>query len=216
MKAVGFDLDGTLIDSTDAIVASFMHAFDALRRPSPPRDTIVSTISLPLEHQFRLLGVTNVTEAAAVYREHYVREAPATTRVLPGVREALERLHAAGIPMGVATSKKRSSAEVLLPHLGIAHYFACCIGPEDVARPKPDPEPILALAGRMGVAPADLLYVGDTALDVAAARAAGAACWAVTTGYHSREELEGAAADRIFDSIADVAKSVLKGGRWVT
>jgi phosphoglycolate phosphatase-like HAD superfamily hydrolase len=112
MKAVGFDLDGTLIDSTDAIVASFMHAFDALRRPSPPRDTIVSTISLPLEHQFRLLGVTNVTEAAA--------------------------------------------------------------------------------------------------------RAAGAACWAVTTGYHSREELEGAAADRIFDSIADVAKSVLKGGRWVT
>jgi phosphoglycolate phosphatase-like HAD superfamily hydrolase len=68
----------------------------------------------------------------------------------------------------------------------------------------------------MGVAPADLLYVGDTALDVAAARAAGAACWAVTTGYHSREELEGAAADRIFDSIADVAKSVLKGGRWVT
>jgi phosphoglycolate phosphatase len=209
MKAVGFDLDGTLIDSTDSIVSSFLHTFRTLGRAEPTREAIVGTISVPLEDQFRLLADLDVVQAAAVFREHYVREAPAATVVLPGVRDALQVLQEAGIAIGIATSKRRSSAEVLLEHLGIAHYFACCIGPEDVARAKPDPEPIRALMTRMDVAPAEFVYIGDTRLDVQAAQAAGVRCWAVTTGYDTRADLETARADEIFDNIADAVKYVL-------
>ncbi len=216
MKAVGFDLDGTLIDSTDAIVASFLHTFRMLGRPLPSREAIVGTISVPLEDQFRLLDDIDVTQAAAIYREHYVREAPATTLVLPGVREALDALYGAGISIGIATSKKRSSAQVLLDHLGLARFFDCCIGPEDVSRAKPDPEPIRALLACMRVTPADFVYIGDTRLDVQAARAAGARCWAVTTGYDTRADLEAARADEIFDNIADAAKYVLSAGGYLS
>jgi len=212
MKAVGFDLDGTLIDSTDAIVASFMHSFERIGRPLPTRDAVVSTISVPLEKQFLLIddGVEDVATATAIYREHYVRESPATTVVLPSVREALEELSRAGVAIGMATSKRRSSAEVLLEHLGIAKYFACCIGPEDVTNAKPHPEPIHTLMRRMDVSAPDFVYVGDTHLDVQSAQAAGARCWAVTTGYATRDVLIDAGADEIFDNIADVAKSVLR------
>jgi phosphoglycolate phosphatase len=210
MKAVGFDLDGTLIDSTDAIVESFLHSFRAIGRPEPTRDAIISTISVPLEKQFLLLDeAVDAAEASAVYREHYVRESPATTVMLPGAREALDALQQAGLAIGIATSKRRSSAEVLLDHLGVAHYFACCIGPEDVSRAKPDPEPIHALLNGLDVGPEDCVYVGDTHFDVHAARAAGVRAWAVTTGYHTRDQLVEAGADEIFDSMADVVKSVL-------
>jgi HAD superfamily hydrolase (TIGR01509 family) len=213
MKAVGFDLDGTLIDSTGAIVASFLHTFRALGRPLPPRDAIVSTISVPLEDQFRLPDDLDVTQAAAIYREHYVREAPAATVPLPGVREALADLSAAGVRIGMATSKKRSSTEVLPEHLDLMRHFDCCIGPEDVVRAKADPEPIHALLRCLGAGPGDLVYVGDSRLDIAAAHAAGVRCWAVSTGYDTREELAGAGPEKIFDSMADVAKSVLTARR---
>ncbi len=216
MKAVGFDLDGTLIDSTDAIVASFLHTFRTLGRPLPTRERIVSTISVPLEAQFRLLDDLDVAEAARIYREHYVRESPAATIVLPGVRDALETLQGAGIAIGMATSKKRTSAEVLLDHFDLSRYFACCIGPEDVSRHKPHPEPIETLMAQLDVEPADFVYVGDTRLDVESAQAAGARCWAVATGYDTRAQLQEAGADEIFDNIADVAKGVLKAREFLS
>jgi HAD superfamily hydrolase (TIGR01509 family) len=147
-----------------------------------------------------------------VYREHYVRTAPSTTLLLPGVPEALARLQTAGVRMGVATSKRRSSAEPILAYLNIAQHFEVCIGPEDVSRPKPHPEPLHALMRRMGVAdPAKFIYIGDTHFDAKAAQAAGVAFVGVTTGYASRSELEGCGAEIIVDTIADAVNCVLTG-----
>ncbi len=119
MKAVVFDLDGTLIDSTDAIVDSFLHTFAVLGEPAPSRDAIIQSISAPLEEQFRSVGAVCAAEAPAIYREHYNREAPAKTVLLPSVKDSLIRLSEAGIRLAIATSRRRTSAEPLLEHLGI-------------------------------------------------------------------------------------------------
>lgn len=212
MITVGFDLDGTLIDSTDAIVESFFHTFRTMNHAVPPRQEIVATISATLEDQFRLYPQLNHAEAVRVYREHYVRTAPSTTSLLPGVPEALAQLQTAGVRMGVATSKRRSSAEPILQHLKIAHHFEVCIGPEDVSRPKPDPEPLHALMRRMGVAdPAAFVYIGDTPYDANAANAAGVPFVGLTTGYATRAQLEACKAGKIVDTIADAVNCVLNG-----
>jgi len=212
--SVGFDLDGTLIDSTEAIVASFMHTFREMGHAPPEPEAIIATISVTLEDQFRLLSKLDATEAARVYREHYVRTSPATTVLLPGVAEALDRLARAGARMGVATSKKRSSAEPLLDHLKISKYFEACIGPEDVTNPKPHPEPIHALMRRMNIIQSPgLVFIGDTRFDAEAAMAAGVPFIGVTTGYATRVELEACGARTIVDSMAEAVNSVLTG--WI-
>jgi len=208
--AVGFDLDGTLIDSTDAIVTSFNHTFREFGVAPPPRDTIVGTISHTLEEQFRMISPFDPAQAARVYREHYVHTAPSTTLLLPGAADALENLSREGIRMGVATSKKRSSAEPILSYLGISKFFEACIGPEDVTHHKPHPEPLHALMNRMNVSvPANLVYIGDTPLDAKAALAAGAGFIGVTTGYATRTQLEASGAPTIVDSMAEASKYVL-------
>lgn len=209
IKAIGFDLDGTLIDSTDAIVGSFNHTFRALGVEPPPRQAILDTIGVPLEVQLAGFGVSDPAEASRVYREHYVREAPARTTLLPGARAGLERLRTAGMPIGLATSKRRSSAEVLLDHLGVLHHFRVLIGPEDVTRAKPDPESLHRLMDALEVEPGELLFVGDTHFDVEAAHNANVACWCVTTGYESRAELEALGPGAIFDSMAELVDCAL-------
>ncbi len=212
MITVGFDLDGTLIDSTDAIVESFFHTFRTLDHPIPTRDAIVSTISATLEDQFRLFPKLDHAEAVRVYREHYVRTAPSTTLLLPGVLEALAQLQAAGVRMGVATSKRRSSAEPILRYLKIDHHFEVCIGPEDVTRHKPDPEPLHALMQRMGITDREkFVYIGDTPYDANAAKAAGIPFVGLTTGYATRAQLEACGAGKIVDTIADAVNCVLNG-----
>lgn len=210
MIAVGFDLDGTLIDSTDAIVASFFHTFRTMNHTAPSREEIIGTISATLEEQFAMISKLDPKQAALVYREHYVRTAPSTTLLLPGVAESLAQLQTAGIRMGVATSKRRSSAEPILAYLNIARHFEACIGPEDVTHPKPHPEPLHALMRQMGVArPAEFVYIGDTPYDAKAALAAEVPFIGVTTGYATREELADHGAQTIVDTITDAANCVL-------
>jgi phosphoglycolate phosphatase len=210
-RAVTFDLDGTLIDSTEAIVDSFYFTFDRLGVDRPAREAVVGSIGYTLENQFRQLGVAadRLDACAAVYREAYGAVCLGKTTLLPGVADCLDRLGDAGLPIGLATSKRLDYAELILDHFGLKDRFAARIGPGEVADPKPAPDAFLAAAKGLGVAPADMVVVGDSRFDVAAARAACCPVLALTTGYESRVELESHQPDAVLASLAEAADWVL-------
>jgi len=202
-KAVLFDLDGTLIDSTDAIVGSMFHVFDTLGAPRPTRQAILDSIGCPLREQLGTLTTLDPDACIAIYRPHYAATAPDLTILLDGARELLAWLAERGIPVGLATSKKREAAEMLLTHLGVREHFQACIGPDEVTHTKPHPEPLLKAAAALGVAPADAIYIGDMHFDVNAAKAAGMPCLALSTGYCTREDLLHLGADAVLASLRE-------------
>ena len=209
LQAVVFDLDGTLIDSTDAIVLSFMHTFDVIGETRPEREAVVRSIGYTLEDQFAMFTKRDPRDCTRIYRERYGQVCREMTTLLPGGAETLAALACAGLRLGFATSKRRAFAEMILEHLGVLDRFEVRVGPDDVAKPKPAPDAMLKVLELFGVAPDELLLIGDTHFDVECARNAGVACVCVTTGYETREELEALEPEAVYDSLAEVATHIL-------
>ncbi|MBI2423977.1 MAG: HAD-IA family hydrolase [Candidatus Hydrogenedentes bacterium] len=204
IRGVLFDLDGTLIDSTGAIVTSLYHTFDTLGLPRPDRKTIVDSIGFPLAVQLGMLTSHDAGECTRIYRAHYMATANGSTTLLPGTRELLAALACAGMKIGFATSKKRSAAEMLLEHLGVLHYFEVRLGPDDVIHAKPHPEVVEKAVALMGLRLDEVLFVGDMYFDVEAGKAAGVRTIAVATGYNTRAELEALQPHAVIDSLHEL------------
>ena len=213
IKAATFDLDGTIVDSTQAIVDSFMHTFDALGVAPPPRDRIVRTIGHTLEQQFALFTDRDPAECTRIYRRYYETVARSRSVLLPGAADCLARLAETGLALGFATSKRLKYAVQILEHLGVLDYFVSRIGPDEVTHPKPHPEAVLKSLEHLGVARDEMFFVGDTHFDVLAARAAHVRCLCVTTGYSTRDELVALEPEAVFDTLAELTDYVLNGLR---
>lgn len=127
----------------------------------------------------------------------------------PGTPELLAALHASGAVVGVATSKRRVSAESTLRSAGLEGAIDVTVAMEDTALHKPSPEPLLLAVERLGGRPAEAVYVGDAVVDVRAARAAGMASIAVTWGAASRASLEAAGPDLLVETIAELRSLLL-------
>ncbi len=209
LRCVVFDLDGTLIDSTDAIVLCVMHTFDTIGEPRPDRGEVIRTIGYTLEQHFALFTKHDPHACATIYRERYVEVCCAMTTLMPGAREALDALSTMGYRLGFATSKRRTYAEKILEHLRVLNHFEVRIGPDDVANPKPAPDAMLLAVAQFGVTPGEVVLVGDTHFDVLCAQNAGVRCFAVTTGYESRAQLEDLHPAGVFDSLREVAGHIL-------
>lgn len=203
-----FDLDGTLVDSSRDIAAS---ANAALRRVAPgtaeiPLAAILSFVgegaSLLVERSLRHAGLSlSPDEVLPVYIECYAERLLDTTRLYPGVAEALDAL--AGTTLAVLTNKPGDFSRRILEGLGVAHRFACVLGAGDVPSRKPDPGGLLRLMAESGAAPGETWMVGDSATDVAVARAAGVRAAGVTWGFHP-VALRGAGPDRLIDRPLDL------------
>ena len=209
IRAVLFDLDGTLMDSTDAIVDSYFHTFDTIGEPRPDRQFIIKTIGHPLRKQFHMMTEHDADDCIKIYRTHYTEHSPAKTTLLPGALDALQCFADRGLRMGFATSKKREAAEMLLEHLNALHFMEVRIGPLEVTRHKPDPEAVQKAMAALDVSPEETVFVGDMHFDVLAGLAAGVTTLAVTTGYQTREELEPLGAHAVYDSLDEVRDHVL-------
>ncbi len=207
IRAIVFDLDGTFIDSTPAIVASFEHTFQALGLEQPPRERLVNTIGHILEDQFSLFTDHDPKECVRVYREHYGTIAVPQTTLLPG--ESVAAFQAAGLKLAVATSKKLKFAEMILRNFDLCDCFHSRIGPDEVSQPKPHPECMHKSAEALGIGLDEMFLIGDTSFDVGAAHAAGVRCLAVTTGYDSREELQALNPELVADSLFEVTDYAL-------
>jgi phosphoglycolate phosphatase len=191
-RMILFDLDGTLIDSTEAILESFAAAFRHFGKPVPPAEEIKALIGYPLETMFERLGVPRreVDAYVTAYKAHYRTVHLQKTMLLPKAKEAviLAYEHAR---LGVVTTKTGKYSRELLEHLGLMHYFDVLIGRQDVVHPKPHPEPILKALSKLERATTDKSWmIGDTCMDMEAAKAAGIDAVGVTCGYADRQTLE--------------------------
>lgn len=209
LRLVVFDVDGTLIDSQDAIVTSVGHAFAALGRPVPDRATVLSIVGLSLPQAMaRLmpdLTQAGVDEAVAAYRTRILElradaEGEATAPLFPGAREVLERLHKWDeLFLGVATGKARRGLDHAFASHGIGHYFHTC-QTADHHPSKPHPSMLHQACREIGIEPAQAVMVGDTSFDIEMGRAAGCRTVGVSWGYHPVGDLRAAGADRVIDS----------------
>jgi len=211
LKAAVFDLDGTIMDSTEAIVESCLYTFARVGAPRPERQHIIDLIGYPLGVQLSMILGRDASDLVPLYREHYGEHAPANTTLLPHAAETLEALRRAGLRIGFATSKKREVSEMLLAHLGVLGYFESRVGPDEVTRHKPDPEALHVSMANLGVGAEEMVFIGDMGFDVNAAHAAGVRCVAVSTGYCTRDELEALAPEMVFDTLEPVPEYLLNG-----
>jgi len=186
-----FDLDGTLIDSTEAILESFHYAFDFYNYKHPDDVSIKALIGHPLDYMFVHLGVEEdrVWDFVAVYKEHYREISTQKTVLLPHAREAIE-LAGTFAKLGIVTTKTGKYSQVLMEYFGVMDKFDVLIGRENVEHPKPHAEPILKALEAFNVNDKEVWMIGDTQMDLIAADAAGVNSIAVLSGYDSHDTLK--------------------------
>ena len=188
--AVLFDLDGTLVDSIELLLASMEYSFEGrARRPSVAE--WLALIGTPLDAMLARWaeGPADVERLRARYREHQLAKHDEMLKLYPGMVETVRALHAAGHPLAVVTSKLEVGARRALKFAQIEDCFTAVVGIDHTAKHKPEPEPVWYALERLGAQRERALFVGDSTHDMLAGRAAGVQTVAVLWGPYTREEL---------------------------
>src|ERR671926_50785 len=165
-----FDLDGTVVDSGAIILASMRHAAKEVLGVEPPDELLMAAVGGPgLEAQMHALSPDRVQELVTVYRAH---NEPLHDELVccAGIDDLLVRLKDEGRRLGIVTAKRRATVELAFATVPLGHLFETVVGGDETERHKPDPEPLLLAAARMGANPASIVYVGDSPFDIRAAK----------------------------------------------
>jgi phosphoglycolate phosphatase len=182
VKLAVFDLDGTLVDSSEDLYRAVAYALSELGLPPRSREEVVSYVGdgavalvtraiAPREHLLET--------AVALWREHYARHLLDHTRLYPGIAAVLG---SARIPLAVHTNKPGSMARKILEGLGVLSRFVDVVGGDEAAR-KPDPSGLLGIAMRAGVSAEETVLIGDSVVDHATALSAGVRFVPVSWGF---------------------------------
>lgn len=185
-RAVFFDFDFTLADSSEGVVVCVNHSLSRMGLPEAPADAIRRTIGLDLTTVVGILAGEEWRPRAEEFLEHFLKKADevmvASTVFLPGAARVLRTLRGAGYRLGVVSTKYRRRVEEALERDGLRALVDVVVGSDDVPRPKPAPDGLLRAAGALGLATGDCVFVGDSEVDAKAARDAGMGFVAVLTG----------------------------------
>ena len=206
-----FDLDGTLTDSALGITMTISRVLQALGR-TVSAEELVWCVGPPLRDSFvRLLGGDEALadEAMRLFGSYYEADGMFLNRVYPGVVEALERLHKAGLRLAVVTGKPPWQAGPILEHFGLARFFDSVHGPTADDRSEEKAWLLKKALAALEEPTEKCLYVGDRGVDVRGAVANGLSVIAVRYGYGSDEELREAGATLFADLPVDWMEAVL-------
>jgi phosphoglycolate phosphatase len=221
---VGFDLDGTLLDTSGDLTAAVNHALDSAGRPTLTVEQVRPMVGGGSRHMLAqgmaATGGCSEAELDVLQRrllDHYEANIAVETRPFPGAVEAMDALAARGVALAVVTNKNERLAVKVLDALGLSARFAAIIGGDTMGpgRAKPEPDPILEMIERCGGGTLQsstlrgprgggrAAFVGDSIYDVRAAQAAGCPCVAVSFGF-LQQPIEELGADAVIDSYAEL------------
>ena len=203
-----FDLDGTLIDSTELILESYRHTLRKHHGTVPPDEVWLAGLGTPLRAQFRVAtdDLAEIERMVETYREFNFAHHDNMVRPFPGIPAAVSALKAGGMTLGVVTSKARTGLHRGLSVCGLEHLFDVLISVDDVTRYKPDPEPVLKALESLNSDARQAVFVGDSPHDMAAGRAAGVLTAAALWGPFNRGHLEAHSPDYWLDSPVEITR----------
>ena len=197
-KLVIFDLDGTLLDTVADLAAATNHALATLGFPIHPVDAYHQFVGRGILNLFRnalperCKSEENVTRMRDLFVPYYNAHNTDATCPYPGIVSLLSELHHSGIALAVASNKYQTATEKLVKHFFPTIPFAVVLGQREGFPLKPDPAIVGLIAGQTGAEPDDVLYVGDSGVDMQTARNAGVESVGVTWGFRPVAELTAA------------------------
>ena len=208
IKACLFDLDGTLVDSMELIVASFRETALHFKGASPPDSVLIAGIGTPLKEQLSTFTSDPEERNAmqAFFAEYYIRNHNDHVRGFEGVQEALRQLKEAGQKLAIVTSKNDIGANRALTHCDLKSYFDTVVTIDSTERHKPSPEPVLKALEDLGVDAGEAVFIGDSTHDIEAGRAAGCFTAAVAWTAFERAEIEACHPDLWIQEVAEFAE----------
>lgn len=205
IRTMLFDLDGTILDTNELIIRSFLESLKGYVPEDFCRDHIIPSMGLTLTDQMKLFsGLDDVEHLVKAYREVNLRLHDDLVTTFMHVNEVLEKLHGEGVQIGVVTTKMRLTTERGLRFVGIYDYIDAIVTIDDVTHPKPHPEPVQKAMALLGADPASTIMVGDSTVDIQSAVAAGAIGVGVAWSLKGGQILRDAGASYVIDDMREL------------
>jgi len=218
IRAVIFDLDGTLLDTKEIFFLVVETAFERLGLPGVSRQVLVEAAAEGGFDWNMILPDNsdgNRRETVARIRSAIDEISPPLFRqrncLIPGAEDLLLNLSAGNMLIGVVTSTRAKHMRLKMGPLeeaGLEGIFHAVVTADDAARQKPSPDPLLECARRLGVMPGECLYIGDMRMDIRAGKAAGMRTVGVLTGFDTRAVLEAEEPDMVLESVAELKEKL--------
>lgn len=219
IRAALIDLDGTLVDSApelaDSLDVMLIELGHAPVGEARVRQWVGGGVGVLVEQGlYHALGreptAADREQGRTLFRSAYDDRVGHRGPVYPGVFAGLDRLRAAGVHLACVTNKIRRFTAPMLERLELIDYFDTVVAGDDAAALKPDPAMLLLAAERLGVDTAHCVMIGDSAIDVAAARNAGMPVWCLRSGYGGSEPVDAAGPDAAFDRFDELAEALVE------
>jgi pyrophosphatase PpaX len=205
-----FDVDGTLLDSTDYVIGAIEHVLRRHERTPPPRQQIGVTLGPALADCYRALAPGLDPVVLCAEHRAWQKERVQTMAIHPYPRaiETLRALRDAGVRCAAVTARSKASSLGTLENAGLAGLMEFLLSAEDTPRTKPHPDPLLLALERMRLPASQAVFVGDTEADIVAGRAAGIATVGVTYGFFG-ETIAACKPDHLIRDIAELTPLLL-------
>ncbi|WP_379128649.1 pyrophosphatase PpaX [Paenibacillus sp. sgz500958] len=212
IECVLFDLDGTIVDTNELIIRSFLYALEQNNLPQLSREQMIPHMGTTLKEQMQAFsGLEDIEELEKAYRVYNYKHHDELIRSFPRVNETLEELRRRGIKMGIVTTKIRPTTIMALEMFDLLQYMDTIVTVNDVTEPKPHPEPVLTALRNLGADPRRTLMVGDSPADIRSAKAAGVYAVGVAWSLKGEETLRTYGPDYIIHDMTDLYELLDQG-----
>lgn len=206
INTILFDLDGTLINTNDLIMASFQHTLNHYYPDRFSEDDLLTFIGEPLYDSFKRLDKERAREMVEMYREHNIENHEKFVTPFPGVIDTVKQLDRNGFKLAVVTSKMRESAELGLKITKLSPFFDVVVTVDDVTKAKPAPEPLEKAMARLQATPESTLMVGDSQYDIIAGKKAGTYTAGVAWSLKGKDFMKNLEPDLLIDEMPELLR----------